>query len=339
MRLPRVTLRAGTVIRARERRLPTEQHKSYRGYLYIASSAFLWGVGATLGRAAFTGKLPGRQALQPIDPLILSQARISFAFLIFLPALLITRGRSRLRVPVADVGRLAMLGILGLAASNYAYYLAIQRTNIATAITVQYTAPIWVLLYAMLAGWQKPSPRRMIAAGLAVVGIGLVIGAFQRGGLQLDLIGVLASLAAAFAFAFYSIAGHGLVARYDHWIVLLYGTFAGAVFWLLINPPQKIIASHYSAAQWLFLLTFSLLSMLVPYSFYFAGLKYLEPTRAVIVSCLEPVFAIVIAAAVLGELIRPLQILGIVVVLFAIVVVQFPDSKDSQDVPVVEPIQ
>ena len=62
-----------------------------------------------------------------------------------------------------------------------------------------------------------------------------------------------------------------------------------------------------------------------PYSFYFAGLKYLEPTRAVIVSCLEPVFAIVIAAAALGEMMRPLQVVGIVVVLAAIVIVQLPD--------------
>ena len=308
--------------------MPTKTRKSYRGYLYIAASSFLWGVGATLGRAAFTGRLlPGKQALQPIDPLILSQARITFAFLIFLPTLLVTTGRRVLRVPAADLGRLALLGILGLAASNYTYYLAIQRTNIATAITIQYTAPVWVLLYAVLAGRQKPSLQRMIAAALAVAGIGLVIGAFQPGGLRLDVLGVMASLAAAFAFAFYSIAGHALVARYDHWIVLLYGTLAGSLFWLVINPPGKILAAHYSAGQWLFLLIFSLVSMLVPYSFYFAGLKYLEPTRAVIVSCLEPAFAIVIAATVLGETMRPLQVIGIVVVLAAIVIVQLPVGK------------
>lgn len=317
-----------------------EKRQSYRGYLYVAVSAFLWGVGATLGRAAFTGRLlPGQQALRPIDPLILSQARITFAFLIFLPALLIVKGPRVFRVPPADLGRLALMGILGLAASNYTYYLAIQRTNIATAITIQYTAPVWVLLYVVIVSWQLPSLQRVIAAALAVVGIGLVIGAFHRGGLRLDLIGVVAALAAAFAFAFYSIAGHGLVARYDHWIVLLYGTLAGSVFWLVINPPSKIFAAGYSLSQWIFLLVFSLVSMLVPYSFYFAGLRYLEPSRAVIVSCLEPVFAIVIAVAVLGEMMRPLQVIGIVVVLSAIVIVQLPDGKGRGTPAIVEPIQ
>ena len=70
------------------------------------------------------------------------------------------------------MGRLALMGILGLAASNYTYYLAIQRTNIATAITIQYTAPVWVLLYVVIVSWQMPSLKRMIAAALAVAGIG-----------------------------------------------------------------------------------------------------------------------------------------------------------------------
>ena len=251
--------------------------------------------------------------------------------------MLITRPATFCAFRSRDLARLALVGILGFAASNYAYYLAIQRTNIATAITIQYTAPVWVLLYAVIAGRHKASAERMAAAGLSVLGIALVIGAFQRGGLRLDAIGMLAALAAAFAFAFYSLAGHRLMERYDHWVLLLFGTLAGSLFWLVVNPPGKILAAHYALEQWIFLLVFSVVSMLVPYSFYFAGLKHLEPTRAVIVSCLEPVFAIVIAAVVLGERMKPLQVVGIVIVLSAIVIVQLPEGDNS--LPVVEPLQ
>jgi probable blue pigment (indigoidine) exporter len=82
-----------------------------------------------------------------------------------------------------------------------------------------------------------------------------------------------------------------------------------------------------------------MLSVLVPFSFYFAGLQHLEPTRAIVVSCLEPVFSIVIAAVVLGEIMRPLQTVGILVVLAAIIVVQLPDRKSRERVTVVEPIE
>ena len=310
----------------------TETRKPVRGYLYIATATFFWGVSATLGRAAFTGRLPGLHAVSAIDPLILSQGRATFSFLVLLPMLRLFRGRHRLSLPARDLGQLLLIGVLGVAASNYFYYLAIQRTNVATAITVQYTAPIWVLLYTVARGLQKFTLQRVAAVGLAVTGIALVIGVFGRSGLRMDTIGLFAALLAAFSFAFYNIGGHGILARRDRWIVLLYTTGSASLFWLLVNPPWKLIAAHYSAAQWFFLLLFSLLSVLAPFSFYFAGLQHLEPTRAIIVSCLEPVFSIVIAALVLGEVMRPPQILGIVFVLAAITVAQLPDR-------LVEPIE
>ena len=320
--------------------MQTDHRQPLRGYLYIASAAFLWGVAANLGRAAFTGRLlPQGQTLRPIDPLILSQSRTTFSFVILLLALLLFRGQKSLRLPTPDLLRMFVLGILGVAASNYLYYLAIQRTNVATAIILQYTAPVWVLLYTIARGMQKPTLQRIAAVALAVSGIALVIGIFDSAGFRLDTIGVLAALAAAFSFAFYNIGGHSILARYDRWTVLLYVILGASLFWLIVNPPWKIMAARYSSSQWLFLLAFSLISVLAPFSFYFAGLQHLEPTRAIVVSCLEPVFSIVIASVALGELMRPLQTLGIVLVLVAIVIVQLPDRKSQAEIPLVEPME
>jgi drug/metabolite transporter (DMT)-like permease len=319
--------------------LGTATHKPVRGYLYIAIATFFWGVAASLGRAAFTGRLPGLQALRPIDPLILSQSRASFSFLVILPVLGLLRGWRSLRLPAADLRQIFLIGVLGVAASNYFYYLAIQKTNVATAIIVQYTAPVWVLLYTVARGQQRPTLQRVAAVALALTGIALVIGLFGSGRLRLDTIGVLAALLAAFSFAFYNIGGHNILARRDRWIVLLYTTASASLFWLLINPPWKVAAGHYSGQQWLFLLLFSLVSVLAPFSFYFAGLQHLEPTGAVVVSCLEPVFSILIAALALGEVLRPLQVLGIVIVLAAIIVVQLPDRRSADAMPLVEPIE
>ena len=310
-----------------------------RGYSYIATATFLWGVAATLGRAAFTGRLlPHGEALRAINPLILSQSRATFSLTVLLVVLLVVRGPRRLQLPLADVRRMFVLGILGVAASNYLYYLAIQRTNVATAITLQYTAPVWVLLYTVARGAQRPTLQRVAAVGLAMAGIALVIGIFGAGGLRLDTIGVIAALLAALSFAFYNVGGHSILARYDRWTVLLYTLLSASLFWLVVNPPWKIASAHYGGSQWLFLLVFSMISVLGPFSFYFAGLQHLEPTRAIVVSCLEPVFSIVIAAFALGEVLHPLQTLGIALVLVAIVVVQWPDGKSPEAMAPVDPI-
>jgi drug/metabolite transporter, DME family len=315
-------------------------NSSVRGYFYIASATFLWGIAATLGRAAFTGRLlPRGHSVHAIDPLILSQCRTSFSLLVLLPILVTARGWNKLKLPSADLGRCCLLGVFGVAASNYLYYFAIQKTNVATAIILQYTAPVWVLLYMVARGLQKPTLQRVSAVALAVMGCALAIGVLGVGEFRLNAMGVIAALLAAFSFAFYNVGGHRVLARYDRWQVLLWTLLAASTFWLVVNPPWKIVAAHFSTGQWLFLLSFSLISVLAPFALYFTGLQHLEPTRAIVASCLEPVFSIVIAAMVLGELMKPIQSLGIVFVLIAIVLIQLPERGAREQITVVEPME
>jgi len=311
--------------------LTTNRH-ALRGYIYIATAAFLWGVSANLGRGAFIGKLAQFGSFDAITPVILSQTRTTFSFLTIFPVLLMNRGWSRLRLARPDFLRLLVLGVLGVAASNYFYYLAIQRTSVAVAIIVQYTAPVWVLLYMVARKLQKLSWQRIASVMFAVSGTTLLVG-IGTGKLRLDSIGVVAALLAAFSFSFYNIGAHKMLVRYDHWIVLLYTTFSAALFWIVFNPPWKVIASHYSAMQWLFMFIFSIVSVLLPFSLYFAGLRYLDPTRAIVVSCLEPVFSILIAVLVLDETLSTIQIVGVLSVLAAIIVIQQPTRKSAETNP------
>jgi drug/metabolite transporter, DME family len=293
-----------------------------RGYIYIGGAAVFWGISASLGRAAFTGRLFPNSGIERISPLILSQARTTFSFVVVAIGLLVLRGPGRLRMPWRDLIKVLALGLGGIAVSNYCYYLAIQRTNVATAIIVQYTAPVWVLLYMLARRIEKPTRSKMVSVLLAITGIVLVIGLVGQGKLHLDSVGVIAALIAAFSFAYYNIGGHSILAHYDRWMVLLYTTLAASMFWMCVNPPARIAAAQYSPTAWLFLFVFAIFSVLIPFSCYFAGLQYLDPTKAIVASCLEPVFTVLIAAVALKEVVRPLQALGMAMVLAAIIVVQ-----------------
>ncbi len=329
---------------------PASNPHPVRGYLFIAAATFFWGFSATLGRAIFTGRLSiGGQALRTIDPLILAQSRTTIALLVLLPILLL-KNRASLRVRRSShLLQFFLLGVLGLAGANYFYYFAIQKTSVATAIVLQYVAPVWVLLYMLARGLQRPTLRRISGVVLAVVGCGLAVGelAAQRGfpwltisGVRFNTLGVVAAELAAVSFAFYNVFGQHLLQIYQRWTVLVYSLLGAAVFWQLINPPWKIIAQHYSGGQWLFMAIFAITSMLVPFSLYFAGLQHLDPTRAIVTACLEPVWAILLTALILGELVSPMQVVGIVVVLSATILVQRPERKDPME-PVIalEPIE
>lgn len=293
-----------------------------------------WGISATLGRAAFTGRLFSGEALRPIDPLILAQSRTTISLLVLVPILLVLRGRDGMRIPIRDFWRALLIGVTGVAASNYFYYLAIQKTNVATAIILQYTAPVWVLLYMVSRGLQKATMQRIVSIAVALLGIALVIDVFSGAGLRMNHLGLVAAMLASVSFASYNVFGGQLVQQHDRWKALTYVLLGAVAFWLVVNPPWRVVQAHYSGRQWGFLAVFAITSVLLPFSFYFSGLHHLDPTRAIVTSCLEPVFSIAIAATVLGEFVGKIQVLGMVLVLAATLMIQ-----KAEPGVVVEPIE
>jgi drug/metabolite transporter (DMT)-like permease len=306
-----------------------------RGYLFIAVSALMWGASASLGKAAFRGLLTG-ETTTPLDAVILAQTRTTFSLLILVPLLLLVMGKSIFRIGRRDFLLCLVMGAVGLVGANFFYYYGIDKTSVATAITLQYTAPIWVLLYMVMRHFQHATPQRVGGVVLAFVGVVLSLGVLQFVvqapfvrfvGLRWDTLGLLASMGAAFSFSFYNILGSRLIARNNNWNVFAYALLGSVLFWLIANPPTKIVAARYTHGQWLFMGFFAIVSMLVPFSFYLAGLRYLDATRAVVTACLEPVFAILIAATFLGD--RPgwAQGVGMGLVLMATVLVQMPEKR------------
>ena len=299
---------------------PAVEHQHpWRGYFFIAAASFCWGGAAVFGKAIFNGTLFSGHAL--ISPVVLTQARTSFTVLVLGPLLLLRSGRPIFSISRRDLVMSALVGTLGVACSNYFYYLAVQKATISLAITVQYTAPVWVLLYMVVRGRERATPRKTAAVLVALIGTALAIGLLNSS-VPLNLLGVGAALLASFGYAFYNIGGQGLVTRNHPFTVMFYVLLSSALMWQVVNPPWRLAAQHFTREQWAFLFAFACLSMVLPYMLYLSGLRYLDPTRAVITSCLEPVFAILFAVAFVQETLRPLQVAGIAAVLVATVMVQ-----------------
>lgn len=299
--------------------------RKLEGYFLIAAAAFCYGASAALGKAVFNGTQWVRGA--GIDPLILSQTRSTFALLVLFPILFLLRGAGVLRAPRKILVMCAAMGVLGICGANFFYYYAIQKSTVAIAITVQYTAPVWVYGYTVAAGRQRLTWLRSIAVLLAFAGCALVALTGPGTYLKVSVIGVVAALAAALSYSFYNVIGADLLAHSSRWLVLFYTLLASSIFWLIVNPPWRIAAQHYSNREWMFLFVFAMISMLLPFALYLGGLRLLDPTSAIVTSCLEPVFASVLAATFVGEKLGLWQIGGIALVLTQSITIQLPDQN------------
>jgi len=299
--------------------------KHFKGYLAISAAACLWGIAATVAKFLFN---------KQYEPLILVQMRVTISFVVLF-LFFLAYHREYLRFRLNDLPLFFTAGILGVAGSNYFYYAAIKETNVSTSILVQYTAPVMVMIYATFVLKEKLTISKVSALILSIVGIVLAIGAYNPDVLEGNWYGITLALLAAVSFSIFNISGKALTQRYVVWTGLIYLFGSAALFWSVINTPAAIMAAGYTSEDWGVFVVIAVISILLPYSLYYYGLHHIQSSKAIIVSTLEPVVAIVSEWLFLGGTLGPVQIAGAMLVLSAIVVLQ-RSSRDHEPIMVQE---
>ncbi len=257
-----------------------------RGGMMIITATLCWGV------AAASVKLLFRQ--QAVDPLTLVVVRAYLATLTLVIVLGAT-GAARLVISRRDATLAAVIGVGGLLVNNYLYFEAINLTNVATALLLQYQAPVLVALYAAVIQRQRLSPRLLMSLALALTGCALIVRVYDPSVLRPNLLGVLAGMGTAFAFAFYILTSRVALRRVGAWTLLTYAYLAASVVWSMIVPPWRLFTPGFPAQTWAAFLAIATLGTVVPFGLFISGLRHLPPTQASIISMLEPVVAAVAA--------------------------------------------
>jgi drug/metabolite transporter (DMT)-like permease len=279
------------------------------GYAAILAAAFFWGISATTAKVLMAGD---------VDTLLIVQSRVTITFLLLAAGFLLLRP-AWLRVRPADLWRFALVGVAGVAGANVTYYITIRESTVATAILLQYTAPLLVMGYATVTGAERLTGRRITAALLSLLGCFLAVGGVGGGALRSSPLGIAMGIASAFCFAFLNVGSARLLTRYPFQTVTVYTVGFAALFWLVVNPGRGLVAEPPGLPLLGALTLFAVISILIPHSLFFSGLRTVPPSRAIITSTLEPVVAILSAALIVGELLGPVQVLGALAVIAAIV--------------------
>lgn len=293
------------------------------GYLAVIAAATLWGIGGSVAKFMFN---------QAVSPFLLVKIRLTLSWFILAAGLFIFN-RRLLYIPKREIPYFAILGMAGMAMVQTTYLLTVSLTNVATAVFLEYLAPIFMALYAVL--WEKTALgwHGTTAVALATVG-GLFIMLNAGGTSGLSALGLASGLLSAVVMAFNTIYGRRAVRQYHPVTVVTYSFGFGAILWWLITPylwePGTITPAH-----WLMFLYFVVFSTVLPFLLFFVGVRFLPPTNVGVTACLEPVVAAVVAYLALGETMGWLQILGGLLVVAAVILLQagpsVPAAADAGD--------
>ncbi|MCS7235500.1 MAG: EamA family transporter [Armatimonadota bacterium] len=288
--------------RARQPRRPA----TARGYGAVVLAASLWGVSGVVAKSLLAEQIPPQDL---VAVRLWGAAACGLLYAGVVPADSLRRAWTRRRP-------LALLGLC-LAANQFAYYAAIASADVATAVFLQYLAPVLLAVWARVVEAQPLTPSRVGAVALAVCGAFLLVAGPR--GLVVTPAGLGWGLASAVLFAAYTVLARREVARSGSWGVLALAMGAGALAWSVVVPPWEVWLRPYSATQWLRFAHLAVLATVVPFGLFLYGLRSVDPARASLVATWEPVVAALAAYLLLGERLTPEQVAGAASILAAVV--------------------
>jgi len=284
-----------------------------RGFFLLMTAVLFWGSSAPIGKYLIVNSY---------DTLILAQTRTSLTFVLLLLFFLF-KNRDVFKIHTEDIWKFAVLGVVGISLTNYTYYFTAKESSVATAILVQYTAPVWVVLYSVYIIKEEQFDRiTCISLLFGLVGCFFAVTAGSMQSVNLRGWAIVTGPISAFTFAYQIVATKQLLKRYSVWTMLVYMFGFSALFWLCVNPPWNIIAKNYTVQDWGIFWMFSIISILIPQTAFASGLKLLDASTAGIIGILEPVVAIVAAFFMLGESLGVVQLLGAALVVAAVGLLQ-----------------
>jgi drug/metabolite transporter (DMT)-like permease len=209
----------------------------------VAAAAVLWAVG---------GAVASRLIHRGADFIQLTEARAWISMLLLFAAARVRRpeepddgpldsrslGAPRVRRPGPA---LTLLFGASIAGANFLYYASLSRLPVAVAITVQYTGPGLVVLWASIVERRRPSGRVLAALAAAMLGVALLAelpSVLVSGELRVDGLGLLAACCSAVSYATYMITAEHMGRAVGARTAVLRGFVVASVLWILVQASR-----------------------------------------------------------------------------------------------------
>jgi drug/metabolite transporter (DMT)-like permease len=300
------------------------------GLAFAIVSAASFGMSGALARGLLdTGWSAGAAVL----------VRLGLAALVVAPfGALSLRGRWGLLR--SNAGLVVGYGVSAVAGAQFCYFSAVAHMQVGPALLIEYTAPAAVVVWLWLRHGQRPGPVTLLGAGLAALGLVLVLDLLS--GAELSTVGVLWALGAMVGCASYFVISadqsNGLPPLALAAGGLVVGTLVMGLLGLVGLLPIEVTttATAYagrSVPWWVPLLALGLVTAALSYTTGIAAGRRLGSRLASFVALLEVLAGVGFAWLLLGELPHAIQLLGGLLILAGVVAVKLGERAVSRTEP------
>ena len=274
--------------------------KQLTGIVLIAISA------ASFGTLAIFGRFLYQDGLDTFTMLFL---RFGLAALLMMVILFIRKEKfPRGKILLQLIG----MGALGYVGQSFSYLTAIQYASAGLVALLLYLYPMFVFVLSVIVLREKVTWLKVTALALALLGTALTVD--PEGG---QIQGILLAICAALIYSFYIIVGTNVMKHVSavQSSAVIFAS-AGAIYGILM----AVNGIHLPATStgWINIIGIVLVATVIPVVAFLAGLERIGPTNASMLSTLEPVVTVLLAAWIFDERLKAIVMLGGGLILVAV---------------------
>ena len=277
--------------------------QSRRGTLFVAAAAVLYSIGGLCIKVI------------PWNGMSINGGRTAIALLVIGGYLIWTRHPLRLN-------RWVLLGALSVFGTNALFSVANKLTTAANAIVLQFTVPIFVMLFSAL--FFRKRPGRLDLAACAVIFGGVLfffVDSLSMGGGLGNLIALLSGVSYAGVFLMNDMPDGDAISS----------VFWGDVLSALAGLPFLLRETQFTRTALVSLVVLGVFQVGVAYVCLCIGLQTTPPVTASLVSGIEPVLNPILVALFYGERIGGFAMVGAAVVIVGVVGYNVLKGRQSRE--------
>jgi drug/metabolite transporter (DMT)-like permease len=244
---------------------------------------------------------------------------------------------SVLRVNRREWRLIGVYGLVGVAAVQLVYFIAVSRIPVGIAMLLEFTSPILVALWVRFVRGTILPLWAWVGTWLAFAGLAMVAQVWQ--GLSFDTVGMLAAVAGAFGAAGYFLIGERGVSAVHPLGLVTWGLVIGAVAVCVVVPPWNIPVrilgdttkfGPWHPPVWTLLCGVVLISTAMAYLLSISAMRHLPSHVVSVLALVEPIVATAAAWAFLDQTLTVTQVTGAVVLLGGATLVQVASSARGE---------
>lgn len=288
------------------------------GYLLIVISAIGFGVMPIFASYAYDSGV----SLTTFLFLRFAFTSIIFFAYIFLKKIKININKTQLLY-------LILLGGILYTLQSTFYFSSIKYIPTSLAVLLLYLYPIFVAFLSFFINKEKLSIKLFLSIAISLTGMILVLGTPES---DINYIGILLALGAAIIYSFYIIIGNKMALLLSPIITSAFIALFASLSLLIGGIFTNTLSFDFNTSGWIPILGTTLFSSIIAMVTFFKGMNIIGPTRASILSMVEPIVTIVFSILLFNDTMSALQFIGgIIIIIGAILVILF-SAQSKKDV-------